>query len=374
MGPRKPHLPAPSPASKSRHVEENRPRNGSASPPALSWYASLSAMSLSPTEAIGSDYLSSSSSFTKQVSNTLSTKPVQGTHPPNQPFQPIVPSQPIPRTLPGQSIPISLLLNPTPQSPRPFAFLELSSRSPSPSPSALSSSAASRLVRSEQRFRCISHAALVADSSTGTLPATEHTPKGGSKRSRLSASEHQSQGVSDSNIPFRLSPDCRSNGTVIYSPTMGKKITSNGKDDASRSLDLLGHGRREFNANETHTGDTTREVSVRKKTKPDVKTTKTGKILHRSRRIGVNKRNTAYNRFLQQRSRYLAKYESHLTPQQVSQYLGFIHTNPSVLELSFDGEASHNPHGGYFLGCWSHVLLLHVTFDSLSLRCKLRVS
>ncbi|KAF9175894.1 hypothetical protein BGX20_008486 [Mortierella sp. AD010] len=58
------------------------------------------------------------------------------------------------------------------------------------------------------------------------------------------------------------------------------------------------------------------QVFSRKTSNPNVKTTKTGKILHKTRKIGVSKRNTAYNRFLQQRSKYFAKYQSHLTPQE----------------------------------------------------------
>lgn len=60
-----------------------------------------------------------------------------------------------------------------------------------------------------------------------------------------------------------------------------------------------------------------RQVSIRKTNNPDLKTTKTGKIQHKPKRVGINKRSTAYNRFLQQQSKYLAKFQSHLTPQQV---------------------------------------------------------
>ncbi|KAG0021614.1 hypothetical protein BGZ82_011284 [Podila clonocystis] len=56
--------------------------------------------------------------------------------------------------------------------------------------------------------------------------------------------------------------------------------------------------------------------SIRRTTNPDLKTTKTGKIQHKSRKAGVNRRSTAYNRFLQQQSKYLAKEYPHLTPQQ----------------------------------------------------------
>lgn len=60
-----------------------------------------------------------------------------------------------------------------------------------------------------------------------------------------------------------------------------------------------------------------REVSIRRTNNPDLRTTKTGKIQHKPKRVGINKRSTAYNRFLQQQSKYLAKSQSHLTPQQV---------------------------------------------------------
>ncbi|KAF9910819.1 hypothetical protein EC991_005536 [Linnemannia zychae] len=56
--------------------------------------------------------------------------------------------------------------------------------------------------------------------------------------------------------------------------------------------------------------------SVRRTSNPNLKTTKTGKIKHKSRKIGVNKKSTAYNRFLQQRSKALAEQFSDWTPQQ----------------------------------------------------------
>lgn len=59
-----------------------------------------------------------------------------------------------------------------------------------------------------------------------------------------------------------------------------------------------------------------RQVSIRRTNNPDLKTTKTGKIQHKPKRVGINKRSTAYNRFLQQKSKYLAKFQAHLTPQQ----------------------------------------------------------
>ncbi|KAG0214003.1 hypothetical protein BGX33_002563, partial [Mortierella sp. NVP41] len=59
-----------------------------------------------------------------------------------------------------------------------------------------------------------------------------------------------------------------------------------------------------------------KSASARKISNPSVKTTKTGKIRHKSRKIGVNKKTTAYNRFLQQRSKVLAEQFSNLTPQQ----------------------------------------------------------
>ncbi|KAF9403931.1 hypothetical protein BGZ94_004453, partial [Podila epigama] len=55
---------------------------------------------------------------------------------------------------------------------------------------------------------------------------------------------------------------------------------------------------------------------IRRTTNPNLKTTKTGKIQHKSKKAGVNRRSTAYNRFLQQRSKYFAKEQPHLTPQQ----------------------------------------------------------
>ncbi|KAG0344671.1 hypothetical protein BG004_004272, partial [Podila humilis] len=67
---------------------------------------------------------------------------------------------------------------------------------------------------------------------------------------------------------------------------------------------------------ETKTQRPQHQVSVRRTNNPDLKTTKTGKIQHKPKRVGINKRSTAYNRFLQQQSRYLAKHQSHLTPQQ----------------------------------------------------------
>ncbi|KAI1320386.1 hypothetical protein EDD11_001188 [Mortierella claussenii] len=59
-----------------------------------------------------------------------------------------------------------------------------------------------------------------------------------------------------------------------------------------------------------------RQVSIRRTTNPNVKTTKTGKILHRPKKAGVSRKSTAYDRFLQQRSKELAKDRSELTAQQ----------------------------------------------------------
>ncbi|KAF9117398.1 hypothetical protein BGW39_002219 [Mortierella sp. 14UC] len=56
--------------------------------------------------------------------------------------------------------------------------------------------------------------------------------------------------------------------------------------------------------------------SVRRTSNPNLRTTKTGKIKHKSRKIGVSKKSTAYNRFLQQRSKALAEQFSDWTPQQ----------------------------------------------------------
>lgn len=59
------------------------------------------------------------------------------------------------------------------------------------------------------------------------------------------------------------------------------------------------------------------QASTKRIVSPNVKTTKTGKILHRSKKVGGSKKLTAYDRFLQQRSKYLAEHRSELTPQQV---------------------------------------------------------
>ncbi|KAF9579558.1 hypothetical protein BGW38_004135 [Lunasporangiospora selenospora] len=61
---------------------------------------------------------------------------------------------------------------------------------------------------------------------------------------------------------------------------------------------------------------TAREVSVRRTKNPDLKTTKTGKILHRTPRVSKDKKTTTYNRFLQQRSKILARERPDLTPQE----------------------------------------------------------
>ncbi|KAF9917225.1 hypothetical protein FBU30_000846, partial [Linnemannia zychae] len=64
------------------------------------------------------------------------------------------------------------------------------------------------------------------------------------------------------------------------------------------------------------TSSTSRKVSLRRTTNSDLKTTKTGKILRKPKKAGVNKKSTAYTRYLQQQSKYFAKHYSHLTPQQ----------------------------------------------------------
>ncbi|KAG0237954.1 hypothetical protein BGW42_008054 [Actinomortierella wolfii] len=47
-----------------------------------------------------------------------------------------------------------------------------------------------------------------------------------------------------------------------------------------------------------------------------VKLTKTGKIQHKWKKAGVNRRSTAYNRFLQQQSRLLAEKYPNKSPQE----------------------------------------------------------
>jgi len=69
---------------------------------------------------------------------------------------------------------------------------------------------------------------------------------------------------------------------------------------ANANVEILGH-----------------QESTRRIASPNVRTTKTGKILHRSKKVGASKKLTAYDRFLQQRSKYLAEHRSELTPQQV---------------------------------------------------------
>ncbi|KAF9963353.1 hypothetical protein BGZ65_004122 [Modicella reniformis] len=60
----------------------------------------------------------------------------------------------------------------------------------------------------------------------------------------------------------------------------------------------------------------TSQAPIRRTTNPNVRTTKTGKIQHKSKKVGVGRKLTAYDRFLQQRSKYLSKHRSELTPQE----------------------------------------------------------
>ncbi|KAG0227502.1 hypothetical protein BGX31_006994 [Mortierella sp. GBA43] len=78
---------------------------------------------------------------------------------------------------------------------------------------------------------------------------------------------------------------------------------------AQIEADPLGHPRE-------GTGISAHEASLKRATNLAVRTTKTGKILHRTKKVGVGKKLTAYDRFLQQRSKYLTEHRSELSPQQ----------------------------------------------------------
>ena len=108
-----------------------------------------------------------------------------------------------------------------------------------------------------------------------------------------------------------------------------------------------------------------RTASIRKTNNPSLKTTKTGKIQRKTKKIGMNRKSTAYNRFLQQRSKYLSEHFSEWTPQQVNCSKHHSIIEPSCLFLHCQRVVLA------YGGCSSHIrkwvpLVQHRIFHAMS--------
>ncbi|KAK5816202.1 hypothetical protein F5H01DRAFT_413611 [Linnemannia elongata] len=272
-----------------------------------------------------------------------------------------------------QSIPISFLINPVPQSPRPFTFSSPAPSSPSPPPVELSSadvplqmdSSSTLSAQSSPQCRLAAPTRPSAPfprhhdlSSTTSRSLSERRSYSTSSLSILhtrSESSPLATSIVEQTIQPSLDVGNHSAGSPISSSTPSPKRSSIGGPSSpsktsrvdtssttptglwppestirggsisrvrssSSSKAIKGeqlHQQQVFATEElAPPSPPPRQVSLRRTTNPDLKTTKTGKILHKSKKAGVNKKSTAYNRFLQQKSKYFAKNHPHLTPQQ----------------------------------------------------------
>ncbi|KAG0262887.1 hypothetical protein BG011_009595 [Mortierella polycephala] len=216
-----------------------------------------------------------------------------------------------------QSIPISFLINPTSEPPKPF-----SGTSSTPSESPLSSSTSSIPSRSAP-FSTTTHSTNHANTAaspvlTGLPPAALPSRKisapisrqlsrapstknnsthlfdnieSGPTRPRTARSAASSQPLADSTVTSEVTSSSSALESIPVQPL--------GKDDVKEEQQAIYY-----------------QGSQRKTTKPGLKTTKTGKIQHKPSKVGLRKKNTAYNRFLQKQSKYLAEHRPDLTPQQ----------------------------------------------------------
>ena len=356
-------------------IQQNEPTSP------LSWYAGISATTLgsvtsfdAPVQPTGNSSRSFNFSSTAQPTSISSIS--SGSQP-----QPTLPNRPH-RT---QSIPISFLINPVPQSPQPFTFsspapsspspppvepssavvtlqtdpsstlphqsspqyrLASPSRPPAPSPRHHDLSSATRRSLSERRSYSTSSLSILytqGESSSLSTSTAEQTIQpvqdvgnhsagfsigpstASSKRSSIGDSGSRSKvsridtSSSTPTDPLRPESTINSASNSGRGGRGGSINTSRSRSSNKAIKDEQQHQQQVFATEElAPPPPPPRQVSLRRTTNPDLKTTKTGKILHKSKKAGVNKKSTAYNRFLQQQSKYFAKHHPHLTPQQVN--------------------------------------------------------
>ncbi|KAI8600542.1 hypothetical protein EDD21DRAFT_131196 [Dissophora ornata] len=352
MSPRKPSQQQPLPGNRgqqnNRHplllptTSSAQPSDGGAPSPPLSWYASISAMSLSPSTLSGSTCLpspppsmqpapaSSGLSPTIIFSRTVlheSTPQVIDNSAISTRSSPPTAHPPARR---AQSIPISFLVNPTPQSPRPFSFPDLWSPPPSPPPvSGISPSLslASTSIQGEHPNRqypsdhSLATTCFATTTETATTSLNDPSPSNDISGSPLSST------VNTLDIRRVNTNERAFTASFNQSSQIHQLLSSSSASTATHGASVIFDQRpapsttRSYIIDAQDTPNTgappVRQVSLRRTMNPDVKTTKTGKIQHRSKRIGTNRKSTAYNRFLLQRSRFYAKHFPDQTPQQV---------------------------------------------------------
>ncbi|KAG0012042.1 hypothetical protein BGZ80_000245 [Entomortierella chlamydospora] len=304
------------PISDSAHVETFT--NSCDSPSSHLWYSRITATSFSSSTANPSQSLASptrvvpsSSACVVRAPNhrETSTKPELNALPEVQ------------RSLPNKRIQsISFIVNSTPQSPEPFAFSEFSSPPPSPPPELPSLPPSVKATETQKQSVSPRSTAYFLPNPVPKTCLLDHRSEQTDIRPQLPPTKDCLEFQSPK-------PECNcSTNSPDYSQQLGSSIPplSNSTFEVPTIGDCESTDPELFQSNmyqndiaqdsgyEKHV----QQVFSRRTSNPNVKTTKTGKILHKTRKIGVSKRNTAYNRFLQQRSKYFAKYQSHLTPQE----------------------------------------------------------
>ncbi|KAF9437984.1 hypothetical protein BGZ76_010271 [Entomortierella beljakovae] len=223
-----------------------------------------------------------------------------------------------------QAIPISSLINPIHLSPRIHSSIihfdnpqtppQYSSETPSSSPLLTNQKVHvnHQLTNDNQ-----SPEAIIEQYNIG-MPVV-HPPE-------YSITSSSSQGDSGTKLPEfspkpRISKSCDHSTTIEESDEdrPGKHYLKIGSSTETTDSEEEENEEVELESNIEDNGTTSTRPAVERRTKnPNVKTTKTGKILHKSKKTGVRKRPTAYNRFLQQRSKYYKEHRSELKPPQVT--------------------------------------------------------
>lgn len=334
--------------------------NASSKPAPLTWYASLvkshSPPAISTTRApspvIPLPWTSTEISQTNSPTSSLSTF-AHSFYPHESPPTRAASPSSSPTNAPGrhQSIPISFLIHPVSESPRrPRSFSSLPSSEPtSPSPltnqsgrppcaqfppktprdygetGAYIPAADYRIANDSLRPSRPSRSPSVDPAKFSSASAHAHLAAqdcwGSSESEHLRDIEaphlqrHVPKAFSDQ-APGMTS--CSRLRSSLYADADSERRQTEEKEECATVASDL--NTIESHASEEDTSESTRLpelASVRRASNPNLKTTKTGKIRHKARKIGVNKKSTAYNRFLQQRSKVLAEQLPNLTPQQV---------------------------------------------------------
>ncbi|ORZ14403.1 hypothetical protein BCR41DRAFT_86783 [Lobosporangium transversale] len=259
----------------------------------------------------------------------------------SEPFPSHTSSIPAPRP---QAIPISFLVHPTHVSPQMLSSHSVFNSSPksSPGPSESHLSHASKwdisplnstnVLRSSPYLECPQPPDLKLPSQE--TPASQMAVHRSIRIEATSVSslvQAQTQRDYDSSTQGALIKHTSKAKAPLHSPALPPKKLSASKpcSFASSAEGSKGHsnssadstlgmteGKYVSDHSKDGEGPVARQISIRRTNNPNLKTTKTGKILHRSKKAGVNRRSTAYNRFLKQRSKYHAKHHPDLTAQQ----------------------------------------------------------